>query len=90
MARESGAWRAKVVFVGFVFLGLVSIAMAAGMFFGTSLFMSPGPRGTPRPWNAVPVDSPVMQALGATIFAVIGLVLIWLGIRALREHRADS
>ena len=79
-----------MIFVGWSILGLLAIAMAAGMFVGTTLFMSPGPRGAPRPWNAVPVDSPVMQAVGATIFAVVGVALIWLGIKALRKHRADS
>ena len=90
MAREPDAWRARVVFIGYSILGLVLIAMAAGIFFGTSLFMSPGVRGTPRPWNTVPVDSPIMQALGATFFAVVGVALIWLGIKALRARRADS
>ena len=89
MARESGAWRAKVVFVGYFILGLLSIAMAAGLLLGTSLFTSPGPRGAPRPWNAVPIDSPITQTFGAMIFALIGLALIWLGIKALRGHRPD-
>jgi hypothetical protein len=90
MARELTAWRRRVLFVGFSIFGLMSLAMGIAMLFGVTFTMTGQRFGPPRPWSVVPTESPVGQIIGAIVFTIGGVVLLWRGVKALLGRRTHT
>jgi hypothetical protein len=87
MARELSAWRKAVLSIGYSAAGVVLFAMAFALVEGTMLVPNVQRRGQPKPWVAMPVESPFGQAIGAVVLGIAGGYLIWLAVKEVKGRR---
>ena len=86
MAHDMSRWRRVVLFVGFSVFGLIFLALAFAAIHGETFTPSGSRFGTPKPWKAIPLESPIAQIAGTIVFAIVGVGFMWLGFKALRDH----
>jgi hypothetical protein len=87
MARGLSVLRKVVLSVGYSAAGLVLLTMAFALVEGTMLVPNGQRRGQPKPWVAMPVESPFGRAIGAVVLGIAGGYLIWLAVKEVRGRR---
>jgi hypothetical protein len=83
MTRKPIGWRRWILCIGFVALGLMFLATAAGAFLGVDV--APVTRHVYA--RAHRIDSPAMRVAEGTFFSILGLSLVGLGYRAFRRPK---
>jgi hypothetical protein len=86
MARDMGAWRRVVLFIGFSTAGLTLLSVAVTTFLYGTGFMATGPRRWLfREFAVIQIESPVAQIISGVCLAIAGGGFMWLAYKTLRH-----